>query len=266
MRLMLEQDDDLQCNYPIQCICGDEETVNTTVNVFPVHDKANHISNFVLLIEDRRESSEIEAKLEAAKKESAMLMTQLIPREAEAFLADKEEDFAFSANSITVVTVQILDATVMVNDPNDSLDELFGQIENIAKAYPPFIKVKTLFDTSFFVGGLFSEDTTHAKIAVEFAKNIRNELSKELPDTGKPRFEVAIMTGGPLICGLESVGTHKSFEVIGQILDQTFELQISAPPDSIIMTESTKALLTEQDFEGVTEGPPYLQQNTYVFN
>ncbi|OHT02528.1 hypothetical protein TRFO_30319 [Tritrichomonas foetus] len=267
MRMMLEHDEDMRCTYPIQCICGDEEAVNTTVAVYPVHDKANHINNFVLMIEDKRESSEIEAKLEAAKRESAMLLSQLIPREVASFLAGKGDDFAFAAKCVTIVAVQAVDALEFLNESNDKLDEIYFAIENIAHSHPPFVKVKTLYDTLFFVGGLFSnngEDTSHANIAIEMVKEVKNELVTKIPDkVGKSRFGIAVITGGPLVCFLAGE-KHKSFEVIGELLDDALELLTAVPADSIILTESSKELLNEQNIEGMASGPSSLQQKTYL--
>lgn len=282
MNLMIEQEEALKCNYPVLCVCGDEEEVKTTVDVYPVFDKSSHISNFIVFIEDRKKTGKIKEKLDEVKNESSMIMNQLRPSDVVNFFANKDDDFVFSAKMVTVVTVQIVQAVDMLNDNGEKLCKIFAQIERIAKDHQPFIKVQSLYDTLFFVGGIFGQDDdySHTKIALEFAKDVKNELSNAIPvnQDGAPRFKIAILTGGPVICGIEG-DKYKYFEVIGNVIDDAIELQSAAPPDSIILAESTKSLMTEEKKEEdknnneddqnnnsneMVQGISVFNQNTYI--
>ena len=271
MELMLEQNEDMQCSYPINCICGDEQVVSTSVNAFPVHDKLNHINNFLLLIDDRRESSEIELKLESTRRENATLMSQLIPHDVGIFMADKNEDYVFSCNCSTAISIQIFNSIELQNENNDKLDDIFVQIENISKNYPSILKIKTLFDSLFFVSGLFSTDKdeypNNASNAIEFAKQARDEILNLLPQSDKSIVEISIISGGPLICGLEG-DKYKYFDVIGQMINQLLELQSVTPPNKILITESTKILLADNNdiinFNELENGPMFLDDKTYM--
>lgn len=246
MGQMIETDEDLKCNYPVLCVCGDEEEVKTSVDVFPVHDKTDRISNFIIFIEDRKKTGKIKEKIEQTKSQSSMLMNQLIPRDVSNFFAGKEENFVFCAKSVTVVTVQIIHAADFANENSSKLDQIFASIERIAKDNKGMIKIQNLFDTLFFASGIFNQesDTSHAKLALEFAKSAKNELLEQIPEdkTESARFEIAIMSGGPLICSIDG-DIYKSFEVFGSIIDDVIQLQAAAPSNSIIMTESTKSLV-----------------------
>lgn len=277
MNLMIEQDEDLKCNYPVLCACGDEEEVVTVVDVHPVHDKSNHISNFIIFIEDRKKTGKIRRKLEETKNESSMLVKQLMPPGVMSYFAGKDEDFALSVKSATALTVQIVQAVDLIAEGEEKLSRIFAQIERIAKEHQPFIKVQSLFDTLVFVGGIFASegDNSHAAVALELAKEVKNELSSMMPvnQEGIARFEIAIMTGGPLICYIEG-DKHKSFVVIGKLIDDVIQMQAAAPPDSIILAESTKVLLSDdkknednnnnQNDNEMKPGLTVLDQNTYI--
>ena len=263
MQLMVEHDEDLQCNYPINCINGTGNPVKTMVNAFPVHDRNNHVSNFILFIDNKKEITDVENQLEAAKNDSEKLMTQMIPQEVRSFMRDKGDDYVFSTKIATLVSIKIPGAIELL----DSIDSIFSSIEIISHEHPPFIKVKTFYDTLVFAGGVFGDenDNSHAKIGVDFAKQLKAELPKLVPEKeGMVKFQIGLITGGPLVCGINGEGKTKSFNVIGKLIDDSLQLVSSAPPEKIIMMESIKALLSEETSEELIQGPEALNQPSFV--
>lgn len=122
------------------------------------------------------------------------------------------------------------------------------------------------------------DDALHANASIEFAHDVRQILDKILPAQiheeqkndsassfriGKSKFAIAIVTGGPVVCCLTG-DKHKSLEVIGDVLDDAFELLTHAPPKKIIFRESTKKLLKEENLEGVEIGPEIFNEKTYL--
>ncbi|KAK8885391.1 hypothetical protein M9Y10_040839 [Tritrichomonas musculus] len=348
--------------YPIQCICGNDSIINTTVTVYPVHDADNKstISNFILKIENNRQFKDVQRKLEEANSQYNHLLQQLIPRELDNYLKDKNLDVAFSAKCVTVVAVLALDPFDDLNEVNDKFSDIMQSIENTASNHPPFMKMKCLFHILMFIGGLFSnnnenengeiiedkkdeendnqkennnnlqnnqnannnnnnnqnqnqsddainantqnknenasnnnnnnsnandnhkteneENALHANVSIELAKDVRKVLNKILPaqipeDTrsdsmssfriGKSKYAIAIATGGPVVCCLTGE-KHKSFEIVGDVIDNVFDLLSYAPPKSIIIKESTKKLLNQDNMKDLEIGPDVSNERTYV--
>ena len=103
---------------------------------------------------------------------------------------------------------------------------------------------------------LSSEDLLHPEISIRFAIQLKDALMKKLPankyKADKPKFKIAIITGGPVFCYLSNEnGIANSLEVIGETFDKSLRLINATPRDSILVTESTMSLVERQGIENI---------------
>ena len=330
LKYMFENNTEVRCNYPIKCICGNGKEMRTVVSAHPIRNQYDLINNFVLILEDRRENNEIEDKLENLQNTYSALLSQLIPQKISLLLKNKGNNFSLKLDQVTLTAVQVFDGYNLIDINLKYLSTYSSIIENVAKSFPSLIRVKTLYDTFIYIGGILSneemnkmikskiseqeesypdyfsahsigenessvednsneeeeskdnqmnyfkellklssEDLLHPEISIRFAIQLKDALMKKLPankyKADKPKFKIAIITGGPVFCYLSNEnGIANSLEVIGETFDKSLRLINATPRDSILVTESTMSLVERQGIENIQCGSKVLDMNTFV--
>ncbi|EAY05921.1 Adenylate and Guanylate cyclase catalytic domain containing protein [Trichomonas vaginalis G3] len=129
--------------------------------------------------------------------------------------------------------------------------------------YPSITKFKLIGDVYMAAAGLFQdpEDTSnkHAEDAVKVCIAVQRSL-EDINTRLNSSLEVriGINSGGPLIGGV--LGTDKpTFDIIGDPINIAARLQSTDIPGRIHISEKTKELIQELDFEIETRGPVFLK-------
>ena len=269
LELMSKEVEVQHCSYRVNFDCNEQEVVLVQMTAIPIKNGAGKI-NFIIMTEDTRELMAIQHDLDILEKQTDILLNQLIPRTIASFVQGREGGFAFIGKTATIVAVRVTSAYELIQHSFEPLDDIYSQIDSIANRTPPYMPLKTIYDTLFYIGGLFTvNDTAGPPLAgIKLALEIKGYLENTLPKgDDRARFYISVITGGPLLCGL--VGrVQLQFEISGPLIDEAATLLESAPPDMIIVAESTKVNASGTDCGDIKfdhQGTQALGMPTYLF-
>ncbi|OHT14947.1 hypothetical protein TRFO_14594 [Tritrichomonas foetus] len=244
----------------VHCHCSDDSNIRCEASLFPVTDFNGVVSNFILFLKETKDNLVMEANLKEAKEEVTRLMNQLIPSDVQGFIRGDRKNFSFLSKTVTVVAIQIYGFfdSMKKNGHKNFLKDVYKilqHLENGCIQFPPMMKQRQFTDIFIALGGLFNvtdDAKIHAQAAIQYATQmIEDTVSTENHFTYDFRIKVGIATGGPLICGL--VGEEiKEFDAAGQLISDAIILAENATPSRILVSQETKDLLSDMNFENGT--------------
>lgn len=270
MGLMTNDVEVQNCSYNLNLCVNNGNYILVQMIAYPVKN-TNSKTNFVVVVNDTRQINATKTELEALEKTTDGLLNQLIPRTIAAFIAGRDTNFKFIGKKGTVVVVRLNHAFEMVQHSTESLDQIMTQLDAIASHNPPYMPIRTIGGSFFYIGGLFTSHDISGppSIGIKLALAMKGFLDDSIPKEGDNdnRFQIAVMTGGPVICGLAGK-VQPQFEVTGPIIDQANTLLESAPSEGVIVLQSTRTDIDTNPESGIKfehEGPQVFGQKTYMF-
>lgn len=270
MGLMSNDVEVQNCSYNVNLTCVQGNMILVQMTAYPIKNP-NNKTNFVVVVNDTRQINATRNELEALEKTTEGLLNQLIPRTIAAFIAGRDTNFKFIGKKGTVVVVRLNNAFDMVQHSTEFLDQVMTQLDSIASHNPPYMPIRTIGGSFFYIGGLFTSHDIAGPPAtgIKLALAMKGFLDDSLPKNGETdsRFQIAVITGGPVICGLAGK-VQPQFEVTGPIIDEANILLENAPSEGVIVAQSTKTDIDTNPELGVKfehEGPTVLNQKTYLF-
>lgn len=253
-----------QCSYVTKCLCG-EEYITVEVTAYKVMNRRGAVSSIVVFLEDQRSLESVQTKLEEVQQINEQLIGQIVPRDIANFAANRGA-FSFVIKTATLLAVNVSSVLDVIRDDLARFDVVLSSIEGIIRKNPPFVVIKTVYNTVYAIGGLFHDGSDPGEIArhgIKLARDISRHLSAELPTGRKKRFAVGMAIGGPFLSGL--VGDRNPvFEVSGALIDVVSELTFTAPDEGIIVSKDFKDALGDTEVR-CKSGPEVAGSPTFLF-
>ena len=194
------------------------------------------------------------AALEQEKVKSDNLLRSILPDKIADKLKETTGNKSFGENfdNVTLLFSDIVGFTNVSSGHTaqeivNALNELFSMFDERAKEMG-VEKIKTIGDAYMAACGVPEANKDHAKIMINFAKGMYQDLAK-YNETAAIKFNIRIgLNCGPVTAGV--IGTHKFiYDVWGDTVNVASRMETAANPGAIRITEDLKNLLEGSGFE-----------------
>ncbi|OHT00976.1 hypothetical protein TRFO_32138 [Tritrichomonas foetus] len=263
--IQLGEINDESFSYLTKCTSNEDEAMLVNVSVYTVKNKIDQIRGFVIIVEDKRRAIDAEEQLIEIKKNTELLMNQLIPRNFASIAEEKGSTFSFKIPSSFVIAVHINDIESVLERNWSDYDAIISALESDSYRNPPFFFLKTIYDVVIFIGGLFEEKEMKelASISIDFCISMMKSLNTRLKSASvAKRFSIAISCGGPLYAGL----IHEKnpiFDVSGSLLFETAKIAVGTLNEVIVLSKEARGYF-QDDSLSFKEGSVIDGIQTYV--
>ena len=252
----------------VQCVADDASIISCHLTLLGMQKQDMSINSFVIIVRDESDLIKQQKEVEAAKASSEKLLFQILPRDIVVRINSGEKDITFSVPSATIIFIDIVKFSEYTS--NLSPPEIMGNLSMIFAAYDQSIskysqltKIKLIGDDYMAAGGLFApadqDPSQHATEMVNFALDCLHELEEiNVKLNASLQVRIGINTGGPLIAGV--LGTDRPvFDIIGDPINVAARLQSTDLPGRIQISQGTKDLLNEFEYQIDARGEVYLK-------
>lgn len=189
---------------------------------------------YLQLLQDEREKSET-------------LLLNILPRSIADRLKNDEEPIADSFDQATVMFADLVGFTSLA--AHISADEIVRLLNEIFTAFDLLTekrgleKIKTIGDAYMVVGGIPQPRPDHAEAVADLSLAIRDEIWEFNADN-RTNLQMRIgISSGPVTAGV--IGRHKfAYDLWGDTVNLASRMESLAHPDTILVTESTRQLLS----------------------
>ena len=194
------------------------------------------------------------AALEQEKIKSDNLLRSILPDKIADKLKETKGNKSFGENfeNVTLLFSDIVGFTKVSSGHSakeivDALNKMFSLFDERAKQMG-VEKIKTIGDAYMAACGVPEANKDHAKIMINFAKGMYQDLAK-YNETADIKFNIRIgLNSGPVTAGV--IGTHKFiYDVWGDTVNVASRMETAANPGAIRITEDLKNLLEGAGFE-----------------
>ena len=194
------------------------------------------------------------AALEQEKIKSDNLLRSILPDKIADKLKETTGNKSFGENfeNVTLLFSDIVGFTKVSSGHTakeivTALNELFSMFDERAKQMG-VEKIKTIGDAYMAACGVPEANEDHAKIMINFAKGMYQDLAK-YNETAKIQFNIRIgLNCGPVTAGV--IGTHKFiYDVWGDTVNVASRMESAANPGAIRITEELWNRLQGEGFE-----------------
>jgi class 3 adenylate cyclase len=237
----------------VDFICGAYLVLHFNVFAYTAYTRSR------LLRSSREELKQQQLTTEIEKKRSDALLLAILPAAVAGELAAHKEVAPRLIESATVLLVDFdgFDALLDEHGPAATI----GELNQCFKAFDAIVTrhgleaIKTVGDDYLAVGGVLAADQRHAEAGLRAAGEILEYVGQRaqadrLPGTPRLQARVAVHSG-PLVAGI--VETRKfCYEVWGETLDLTRELQRQAAAGEATISETALALVGQVPEEAPT--------------
>ena len=188
-------------------------------------------------------------EIEAEKEKSDRLLRNILPMGAIHRLSRGDTVIADSIDSATVIFSDLVGFTPA--SAKMSASALVRTINNLYSAFDDAAqrigveKIKTIGDAYLAATGLTGDQADHAKIATEFALEIRDIICLANEDGSQPwRMRVGLHSGA-LTAGV--IGKHKfAYDIWGDTVNIASRIQSVCPPGEVLISAFTADLLSDR--------------------
>ena len=196
-----------------------------------------------------------------AKAAYERLLFRILPAPIAAQLRDGPRMVAERFSESTLLFVDLVDfsslaASLSAERLVEWLNSVFSSCDQLASFYG-LEKIKTVGDAYMAVAGVPIPRADHAEVSANMALRIQREVLQMIRPDGKPlRVRIGIHSG-PVIAGV--IGTLRfAYDLWGETVNVAAELQMTAAPGSILVSEAVHAKLKDRyDFH--ERGPHLLK-------
>ena len=245
------------------CLHGDEY-VQARITAHRVTNKSGRCTNVALFVENYQTLLQVRKELADIQEMTENLMNQLIPREIAEFAVNRDE-LHFMVNRATVVAIKVWAIDDVMKDDCLGFDRIIAYTEGIVRKNPPYVILKIVFNTIYAIGGLISDPAEHQDIArhgLMIGLEVYRFLNMTIPRNGQRRFNIACVTGGPILTFL--VGDKDpTFEVFGSIVGFATDV-LEIGPDKIILSQDFKEALGGVELR-LKPGPQVHGEETFLY-
>ena len=190
------------------------------------------------------------ADLKIEKDKSDMLLRSILPDKIAHKLRNISGDKSFGEDfeNVTLLFSDIVGFTKVSSGHKaqeivKALNDLFSRFDERAKKMG-VEKIKTIGDAYMAACGVPEPNKNHAKIMIDFAKGMLEDLAK-YNETAEIQFQIRIgLNCGPVTAGV--IGTHKFiYDVWGNTVNVASRMETAATPGGIRITEALKEQLSK---------------------
>ncbi|OHT06200.1 Adenylate and Guanylate cyclase catalytic domain containing protein [Tritrichomonas foetus] len=211
---------------------------------------------FDIMVKDQTEETKLKKSLEKAKKQSEVLLFQMLPQAIISKMSAGEKNISFTVKSASIVFVDIEKFSIYIASMNPA--ELLKNVKLIVNAYDSLLKkyflltkIKLMGDCYMVASGLFDCDTAvtmHANQALFFAldcldaiEDINMKLNSNL------QVRIGVNSGGPIISAV--FGSERPvFDILGEPILVATKLQRTGVPGTVHISQSTYDLVATNPF------------------
>lgn len=213
----------------------------------------------LICVDQTQEEMQIQA-VENAKRQSELILLQILPKDIITRLNRGDQDISFTVNSASIIFIDIekfsiYSASLSANDIMTNLSKIFTTFDKIVASFELITKIKLIGDIYMAAGGLFSPDlepNQHANQVLQFslqALEAIEELNIQL--NASLQVRIGINSGGPLIAGV--LGTDRPlFDIIGDPINIAARLQSTDVPGLVQISQGC--------YDLVANGPYKIEQ------
>ena len=203
--------------------------------------------NFGLMLRDMTNEITQKNAVEEAKKQSELLLLQILPKDIIMRLNRGDTDISFTVQSSTIAFIDIekfsnYSASLSASEIMQNLGLVFTAYDKLLAKYNLIIKIKLIGDDYMLAAGLFNQDvepSKHATQVVSFTLECLDaieDLNEQL--NASLQVRIGVNSGGPLIAGV--LGTDKPlFDIIGDPINVASRLQSTDIPGEVQISQAT---------------------------
>ena len=241
--------------------------LNTRVSLvvkLDVGEGGNKQTTCGLIISDRSDLITAQTQLLEEKKTVEQLLDTILPHNIAVSLLNGNRDISFEVEKALVLFSDIVSFTPMSSKMTAKqvmtmLNLLFTDFDTDLATFKRVTKLKTIGDAYVCAAGIFEGDGPIEEAATEivtFATHMQQIIPRLNAKHGyKIHMRIGIDAGGPLICGV--LGKEKPlFEVIGETVNISEELEASSLHDKVHISEAVVALIEGRGFKMEPRNPP----------
>lgn len=221
---------------------------------FNLQTETKKADYFALILKDKTEEVSQKAAIENSKKQTEMILLQILPREIILKLNQtNNKDVSFTVNSATIIFINIDKFSIYASSlpPTDvmkNLSKIFSAIDFSLAKYSLLTKIKLMGDVYFAAAGIFSpgvDPDKHANQVIQFALEVLNAMEAlNIQMDANLQVRIGVNTDGPLTAGV--LGVEKPlFEVFGDPIIDTERIEKDCIPGCINISEKTYKLIVE---------------------
>lgn len=236
------------------------------VTMIGVKDEMNQVTSIVFILTNETEEIKKHAEAEAAKAKSEKLLYQILPKDIVVRLNRGETDISFTIPSASIFFIDIVKfslyaSTLTPSEIMTNLSTVFATFDSIVAHYPSITKIKLIGDVYMAASGLFETEPTtkHAEDAVRCCIQCQKSMEEiNMRLNASLEIRIGVNSGGPLIGGV--LGSDKpTFDIIGDPINVAARLQSTDVPGNVQISETTKEMIENLDFEIEQRGEIYLK-------
>ena len=195
----------------------------------------------------RDKEKELIHNLKTERERSERLLFNILPDQVAARLKSGEKTIADNHNEVTVIFADIINFTSQVRDIEADkvvtlLNDLFSEFDILAQKLN-IIKIKTIGDSYFAIGGLKLSAKESALKTVEFGIEAIKLIKMLNKNTDLMELELRVgINSGPAISGV--IGKKKfAYDIWGSTVNLANRLETTCSVGKIQISESTKELV-----------------------
>lgn len=210
----------------------------------------------VLVMRDMTSIVHAREALEVENHRNEDLLAMVYPSPIVKRILSGEKDIKFSAPSVTVAFLDIVNFTPWCerHDPSfilGVLNRLYRHLDNALQLYPKLIKLRVMCERYVCVGGVFDEVTQHeehAKQVLAFCIDAIETFRAVNRDHGESlAVKIGCNTGGPVIAGVVG-GSQSCFDVVGPVVNIAKLMAETGVSDNIHVPDSVYQTIFDQGF------------------
>ena len=195
----------------------------------------------------RDKEKELIYNLKREREHSERLLYNILPDQVAARLKAGEKTIADKHNDVTVIFADLINFTPQVKDLEADkvvtlLNNIFYEFDTLAQKLN-IVKIKTIGDSYFAIGGLKLNAKESALNTVEFGKEIIKHIKNLNEKTDFMKLELRVgIHSGPAISGV--IGKKKyAYDIWGSTVNLANRLETTCPVGKIQISEKTKNLV-----------------------
>jgi guanylate cyclase len=248
------------------CTAEDQSEIPCSISIMASFVDGK-ITQFVAILKDESTLMQRQQAAAAAKQQSENLLYQILPRSIVTRINTGEKDISFTVPSATIMFIDIVKFSqyawnLTPQDIMGNLSMIFAGFDQEITKYSMLLKIKLIGDVYMCAGGLFDAEkppAIHAEQMIHFALDalrVIDEMNERL--NAALAVRIGVNSGGPLLAGV--LGTDKpTFDIIGDPINIAARLQSTDVPGSIQISEATRDLIADLDFNITPRGKVFLK-------
>jgi adenylate cyclase len=278
LNTLLQQDKTVS-DVESQVYCQNRTKIWISENIRTVRDAEDKLLYYEGTVADITERRRTESALRYARKQSELLLLNILPQEIAERLKRLKKGQHTIAESFDEVTVMFADlvnftkfsAQTSPTELVEILNDIFSEFDQLAERHQ-VEKIKTIGDAYMVVSGLPTPCANHAQEIAQMALDMQEAIAAYNAAKNQ-NFQLRIgINSGPVVAGV--IGIKKfSYDLWGDTVNMASRMESLGKPGYIQVTAATYELLQDQydleqleqvDVKGKGKMVPYLLKGRKV--